>query len=87
MVFRVRRGTVNSEIFVRILFSRIALKDIFSMLKNCDFGLINLHQKRTKRFRYFAWVLFSRNSVAGKFRKNKTLAKISEFTVLDCIDS
>ena len=30
------QGTVNSEIFVRILFSGIALKDIFAMLKICE---------------------------------------------------
>ena len=29
-------STVNSEIFVRILFSQIELKDIFTMLKMCD---------------------------------------------------
>ena len=29
-------GTVNSEIFERILFSRIALKDIFATVKNHD---------------------------------------------------
>ena len=31
-------ATVNSEIFVRILFSRIALKDIFATFKICDLG-------------------------------------------------
>ena len=37
-LFRHRKAviTVNSEIFVRILFSRIAFKDIFATLKNCD---------------------------------------------------
>ena len=29
-------GSVNLEIFVRILFQRIALKDIFATLKNRD---------------------------------------------------
>ena len=36
--------TVNSEIFARFLFSRIALKDIFARFKNRDFGMICLHQ-------------------------------------------
>ena len=35
----------------------------------------------TKSSRYFASVLFSRNSASVKFPANKTLAKISEFTV------
>ena len=36
--------TVNSEIFVRILFSRIALKHIFEMLKIRDKGVMYLYQ-------------------------------------------
>ena len=28
--------TVNQEIFARILFSRIAIKDMFAVLKICD---------------------------------------------------
>ena len=36
--------TVNSEIFARILFSRIALKVIFAMLKIRDYGMIYLYQ-------------------------------------------
>ena len=37
--------TVNTEIFVRILFSRIMLKNIFVMIKkNCDRSMIYLHQ-------------------------------------------
>ena len=32
--------TVNSEIFARILFSRIGLKDIFVTLKVRDLGII-----------------------------------------------
>ena len=31
--FKYTESTVNSEIFARILFSRIALKDIFATLK------------------------------------------------------
>ena len=37
-------NTVNMEIFARILFLRIALKEIFAMLKIRDFGMIYLHQ-------------------------------------------
>ena len=37
-------GTVNSEIFVRILFSRIALKDISALLKFRDLSMICLYQ-------------------------------------------
>ena len=36
--------TVNSEIFVRILFSRIAFKDIFATLEICDLGMIYVYQ-------------------------------------------
>ena len=35
--------TVNSKIFVRILFSRITLRDVFVMLKNRDWGMIHVH--------------------------------------------
>ena len=51
------------------------------MLKIYNFGMIYLHQKRTKRFCHFAWVLFSQNSAIAKFRENNTLVKVSEFTV------
>ena len=33
MVFDPARDTVNSELFVRILFSRMTLRDIFAALK------------------------------------------------------
>ena len=36
--------TVNSEIFARILISRITLKDTFATLKIRDFRMIYLHQ-------------------------------------------
>ena len=36
--------TVNSEIFARILFSRIAPKDTFATNKNREHGMINLYQ-------------------------------------------
>ena len=68
--------TVNYKIFVRILFSRIALKDIFGTLKIRVFGMIYLHQCWTKGFRHFANVLFSQNTAYAKFRENKTLGKI-----------
>ena len=67
--------------FARILFSRVVLKGIFATQKIRDFDMICLHQIKTKSFHYFARVLFSRNSAYAKFRENKTLAKISEFTV------
>ena len=35
-----KRGTVNSESFARILFSRIALKGMFTTLKIRDLGMI-----------------------------------------------
>ena len=44
MAMAERKHTVNSEIFARILFSRIALKDIFAMVKIRDFDMIYLHR-------------------------------------------
>ena len=38
---------LNSEIFASILFSRIALKDMFAMSKDHDYGMIYLHQETT----------------------------------------
>ena len=40
-------SAVNSEIFARTLFSRIALKDIVAMLKICDHDIIKLYQQTT----------------------------------------
>ena len=40
--------TVNSEIFARISFSRIALKEIFATLKFCYWGMIYLYQYSTE---------------------------------------
>ena len=57
----------------------MALKDIFATLKIRDKGMIYL--STTKGSRHFTRVLFSRNFAYAKFRENKTLAKISEFTV------
>ena len=59
----------NFEKFRENFISRIALKDILSMLKIRDFGLINLHQKRTKRFRHFARVLFLQSFASEVSRK------------------
>ena len=42
--------TVNSEILARILFSRIALKDIFAMVNIRDFGMNHLLKYRTKSY-------------------------------------
>ena len=44
LVQEVKTVTVNSEIFARIYFSQIALKDIFAMRKNRDWGMIYLYQ-------------------------------------------
>ena len=41
-----------------------------------------IYQKTTERLRQFVRILFSRNFAYAKFRENKTLAKISEFTVM-----
>ena len=80
-----RKGyTVNSEIFARILFLQIALKYIFVTFKICDKGVIYLYQKKTEWLHQFVRILFSRNFAYAnaKFRENKTLAKISKFTVI-----
>ena len=46
-----KRHTVNSEIFARILFSRIALKGIFATFKIRDLDMIYLHKYTTEWFR------------------------------------
>ena len=76
LINKVHFTTVNSEMFARILFSQISLKDKFATFKNCDFDMI-----MAKSFCHFARVLFSQNFTYAKFRENKTLAKISLFTV------
>ena len=38
------QSTVNPEVFARILFSQIALKDIFATLKIRDLGMVYLYQ-------------------------------------------
>ena len=78
-------NTVNSEIFARISISRMALKDIFATLKIHDKGKIYTYQSTTEWSRHFTRVLLSRNLACiceSKFRENKSLAKISEFTVV-----
>ena len=65
------------RIFVRILFSWIAFKDIIAMLKIRNKGMIYVYQyKTTEWFRQFMRVIFSQNFASAKFRENKTLAKM-----------
>ena len=61
--------TLNSEIFVRILFSRIVLNDIFAT------------RARVTLISYRVISPFCEGFIFTKLRENKTLAKISEFTV------
>ena len=71
-------NTVNPEIFAIILFSRIALKYIFTTLKNHDYGMIYLPISVNDRVisAFHDFILRS---------KNKILAKIFEFTILACM--
>ena len=46
-----------------------------------DKCVIYLYQSTTEWFRHFVRILFTRIFAYVKFRKNKTLAKISELTV------
>ena len=70
---KILKDTVNLEIFTRILFSRIALRDI------CYVEILQLGHdspiisKRQSDFSYFR--------AYAKFCKNKTHPKISGFTV------
>ena len=66
--------TVDSETFSRILFLQIVLKGIFAMLEIRDSG-------NERVISLFVRVLFSCNFAFAKFRENKTLTKILEFTV------
>ena len=43
--------------------------------------MIYLYQQTTEWFRHIAKVIFSRNFAHVKFRENKTLAKITKYTV------
>ena len=73
--------TVSPEFFARVLFSRTVIKDIFAMLQICDNGKIYLYHLTKEQFCHFAGILFSQNFAYAKFCKNKSLTKISEFTV------
>ena len=67
--------------FARILFSRIALKDIFSDVKNSQQKqdlAISINDRMILPFR--EGFIFTKTS-HPKFRENKVLTKISEFTV------
>ena len=68
---------------MRTFFSWIALKDSLQCgdVKNLRFSQDYLYKYTTEWFCHFARVLFSRNFANAKFRENKVLAKISEFTV------
>ena len=78
--------TVNPEIFARILFSRIELKDIFDA-KYSRLGHdlpLSVNDRVISPFLEDFWrILISRYA---KFRENKTLVKNSNFTGL-CICS
>ena len=67
--------TVNSEIFARILFSRIAIKYIFATFKIRDQGMIDIFLKRRKDLAILREFNFHETL------RNNSLAKISEFTV------
>ena len=74
----IRANTVNSETFAIILFSRISLKDIFATFKNLRQGHdlpISVNSRVLLSFR--------ESFIFTKLRlwENKTLKKISEFTV------
>ena len=62
---------------MRILFSRITLKDIFAKYKRCDIGMV-----KDKEFLPFHEGFIFGKAASAKFRKNKTLGKNSKFTVL-----
>ena len=72
--------TVNSEIFASFFFMNSVKRHI------CDVQTLRLRHDLPISVNdrvncYFARVLFSQNFAYAKFRKNITLAKISEFTV------
>ena len=74
-------SSVNSEIFTRILFSRIALKHIFLMLKFMTSAWFIYRSKGQNDF-FNSWGFYFHNtSQMRSFIKNKILAKISEFTI------
>ena len=67
--------TVNSEIFERILFSRIALRQICDVQNSRPRDDLHILVNDRVISPYRESFIFT------KFRENKTLAKISEFTV------
>ena len=83
-VYTIYSDTVNSEIF-DTLFSQMALKDIglFATFKIRDKGMIYLYiSQRQSDLAISRGFIFSKLLIAyAKFRENKVLAKISEFTV------
>ena len=76
------RYPANSENFARILFSPIALKGIFATLNFAIMAYFTDIIKLQIDFAILQEFNFSRNFAYAKFRENKTLAKISEFTVV-----
>ena len=72
-------GTVNSEIFAGILFSQIALKDIFTMLKFASWACFTYISKLHSDFAILRGFYF--HETYAKFRENKNLVKISQITV------
>ena len=48
--------TVKSDIFVSILFLRIALNDIFATLKICDYVMIYLISNRQSDYNILRWL-------------------------------
>ena len=62
-------GSVSSQTFAIILFSRIALKDILATFKIRNYGVISP---------------FREAFIFAKLRENRTLANISEFTAFPC---
>ena len=73
-------ATVNSEMFARLLFSRIALKDIFETVKKSRLVHhfpISVNDRAISSFR--------EGLIFTKLRENKTLAKKSEFTVIPLV--
>ena len=63
--------TVNSEIFAKILFSRIALKDIFATFKIRDQVMIYLYQSTTECFAISRGFYFRETSHMQSFAKIK----------------
>ena len=69
--------TVNSKIFARILFSRIAFKDIFSTLKIRGLGMIYLYQQTT------VILLFREGFIFAKIRIREVSPRSRKFLNLD----